>query len=756
MQALWSRVGQAHHCGCKACSQAANVVLRRSTTATRRPKLTFGQMFTACYTSILGTAAVLDARKKDERRKALDMQLEQAREELARLRMRNDWSTEQLEWELMQTYANPDVAAERIKVLREKLEGTMSGDLLERRPRSERPTETRTWDTLDVLRHGTIVSNDIRSIVGAKERRAIYLKNMRLFYRNRRAKHERTDEGLIYQRIQRMIREGEEDPFAPWSPATPQELRRAEARIRELAAQLLTMVGANRDGGLDSPAFKDLRPLLDPQSSFPRFGANQNHRLPLNEALKRLFANAERSDAVRLVAKVCRNLLISEFPPNAHTYNILISGFDRLHLFKFSGAVVSSVLGLARLQRNGQTAVCLLNHYTQANDVFGFASLIARLVGRRLVSIESGGVRTDSSPRQARSGSLARQLDDFSITPTEMQSVLDYVIRGLTHFHFLAEAARVLHHCLHHSLHITAATVSFVFDACSRSLDPNAAGILLQLFANNMEKFSCWFQSLDSRQWRRIARRLWAIAVLWENGRSDACPAVSPASPAPARTNNCVNPIYTVTDSIFRGPIWRQIAGKVIGPHAAGGEAAETWRIKALRVYLAAEAGLVASERDLLTGHWILREVLRDRRSRSKLEKGGLVSPFHLLGFDDVRWSKTDVTLQRLRTKELRRISKTTEWTDPEESGQWQGTAIYRSGNLTKGWVAEITYDGIPTDLPNRDRSSSRLVSRSSELDPISSVRRWPQQQRRPSLPLPSLMVSHAPGEFGDIAEAAA
>ncbi|KAL4727380.1 hypothetical protein ACLX1H_006292 [Fusarium chlamydosporum] len=86
MQALWSRAGQAHRCGCRACETVVSTLGRRVTTAARPRKVTFADIFTACYSSMFATAAIVDAVRKEDRRQEIDRLLEETRRELAQLR----------------------------------------------------------------------------------------------------------------------------------------------------------------------------------------------------------------------------------------------------------------------------------------------------------------------------------------------------------------------------------------------------------------------------------------------------------------------------------------------------------------------------------------------------------------------------------------------------------------------------------------------------------------------------------------------
>src|SRR4051794_7375173 len=80
MQVLWSRVAQTRSsCHCRSCLNAATTIARRATTAASRRGLKVGDLFTACYSAVLATAAVADARVKDDRRKEWDRLIAEAK-----------------------------------------------------------------------------------------------------------------------------------------------------------------------------------------------------------------------------------------------------------------------------------------------------------------------------------------------------------------------------------------------------------------------------------------------------------------------------------------------------------------------------------------------------------------------------------------------------------------------------------------------------------------------------------------------------
>ena len=90
MQGFLTRAGSARNCRCKTCIDVAKTIVRRSTTAnTKAVEGRYRTAFTTLYTSIFATAAVVDAKWKDDRRRELDAQISEAKEAVARLQLEN-------------------------------------------------------------------------------------------------------------------------------------------------------------------------------------------------------------------------------------------------------------------------------------------------------------------------------------------------------------------------------------------------------------------------------------------------------------------------------------------------------------------------------------------------------------------------------------------------------------------------------------------------------------------------------------------
>ncbi|MCJ1395543.1 hypothetical protein MMC18_008429 [Xylographa bjoerkii] len=83
MQTIWSRAIQAKSsCRCPSCLPKSSAITRRPSTAAAGRSIRYGDIATFFYSSILATAAVADAERKDVKRKRLDKSIAEAVEAL--------------------------------------------------------------------------------------------------------------------------------------------------------------------------------------------------------------------------------------------------------------------------------------------------------------------------------------------------------------------------------------------------------------------------------------------------------------------------------------------------------------------------------------------------------------------------------------------------------------------------------------------------------------------------------------------------
>jgi hypothetical protein len=90
-------------------------------------------------------------------------------------------------------------------------------------------------------------------------------------------------------------------------------------------------------------------------------------------------SNPENVDL--MVAKICYNLLISSAPPSINTYNIMLIHFTRLQQHHLAQAVVDSFFEDSRFRPTSCTVAAILDHYAATGDRAGFDSVIQRMRG---------------------------------------------------------------------------------------------------------------------------------------------------------------------------------------------------------------------------------------------------------------------------------------------------------------------------------------------------------------------------------------
>jgi hypothetical protein len=106
-------------------------------------------------------------------------------------------------------------------------------------------------------------------------------------------------------------------------------------------------------------------------------------RKSLNESITAILTT-EASNLANIdlmVAKICYNLLISAAPPSINTYNIMLIHFTRLQQHHLAQAVVDSFFEDSRFRPTSSTVAAILDHYASIRDMSGFASVIQRMRG---------------------------------------------------------------------------------------------------------------------------------------------------------------------------------------------------------------------------------------------------------------------------------------------------------------------------------------------------------------------------------------
>ncbi|KAF3359485.1 hypothetical protein VD0004_g7382 [Verticillium dahliae] len=469
MQALWSRAGQVRLCGCKGCLPAASGMIRQSTTRVPRRKPTFGEFFTAFYTSIMGTAAMYDARRKDARRKELDRQLAEVRSDLERL---------------LEPIPASDLESEPAPPsdIFDRSDG-MWYDYKKQRGFSQYLDglgDTSTW-----LRNGP------RSAELERWLRTSGLPELEPSATAASAPD--------YEQLQQRLQQEEENPnIAHRVPKTRKQLIAAQNAVRSLVVELLRAAdlgNLTRHGRLDRSAETasetELRTMLK-QKSYPLFETLGHDMvkgtIELNRSLRAILASSQaalRRDATHdirdSVTKVCYNLLVSPHPPTIHTISILILGFDQMGKHAISNAAVRHFLYASRTAPTEQAMVCMLNHYKEQGNLVRFHKLVDRFTGRdpRGIHVQKRGVEDLqawlSLQTWARMKDVAYRDDAFVERMWFSRDILNTIIQGMLSFDCLRQATGLIKLCWDRGIHVWTQTVLQTLDQCAHALDEDVA-----------------------------------------------------------------------------------------------------------------------------------------------------------------------------------------------------------------------------------------------------------------------------------------
>ncbi|RTE71000.1 hypothetical protein BHE90_014605 [Fusarium euwallaceae] len=463
MQTLWSRAGQAHRCGCRVCETAISALGRRVTTASRPPKVTFADIFTACYSSMFATAAIVDAVKKEDRKQELDRQLEETRQELADLQMLRTRETKRITANL--AAENEEASLSQMDVLWKALK-----DIYTDRPymkEIDKPVTIRVSEFLNRLQTDHYKCPDEATMLALRQ----------------------TD----YESLEKAVKDEEIDQSLPRRTAlTLRQLHNDSRTIVQLVTQLLDRAAAHDKSKSPSPSFHEARQMACEGVSYTfdsidPTGARKN-RIKLNRRLREVV-ESPKLGLKEKVGRVCYNLLVSAYLPDMHTYNTLIVAFDK-HGHKYiSEAFVNSFFYYRRIMPTPSTFVAILNHYKNSQNHGRFLRALACITGldpetgaklrrRHVDDLTSIKAQTMKDRTSTRSGDWI-----WERAPLD-KPLIEAVISGLLHFKLFDQAALFFVSCMKANVELGTNTIKQLFDECILALDWKAAVRLIQGFTN--------------------------------------------------------------------------------------------------------------------------------------------------------------------------------------------------------------------------------------------------------------------------------
>lgn len=483
MQTLWSRAAQPKcTCRCSSClSFAASALSRRTTTATGRRRPKFGDAFTVFYSSILATAAIVDAKRKDERRKELDVAITEVKKELKDLDQRERTRAEFVGGNSHDTGDVLDGETPRwrdiVKLRPEdvddrwtmtNLASTIIPPELHKQLSEAQVEQILTSDQLLELlgggwkvhpaRKGVIRNGHCPPEVTIQSLRELSPKKLRTL--------ELSVAKLVLRFIEHLS--STRDQERPNGRSSQDVSNRAEITRYELwpkIAQMNQYLQYLRDNG--SPTQKTppdwpARPAYDRDSLCP------DDQKRLNAAISSIFDEYDRSkNHALMLENICSVLLLAPSPPDVTTYNLLLTHLTRLQQNELVRMVLES-FDESSVRPNEITISATLKFYTLSNDRKGFRGYVNKLRGR------NGGLvlaRPDIKITAAAEGRLIGRNGKVTQEPPKNIHVFGALINGTLKFSGVKQGIKVYYEMLREGWEPNVLILTAILRRCNLNRD---------------------------------------------------------------------------------------------------------------------------------------------------------------------------------------------------------------------------------------------------------------------------------------------
>jgi hypothetical protein len=424
----------------------------------------------------MGTAAVLDAVHKDNRRKDLERQISDARNELARV-------TEQ-----------PAANDENCPIP------------------PQQTTDAHASETTRALEEICITEAALLRQASRAGLRKFAAQHMKNSLRHAPELETWKTPCRLAELEEYLAVEDSESEVLHREPLSSVHMSRVSDMINTLVDELMVEAYKHpRTGDQQTPDIIDsgwnfIRMLRN--DGYPRFGdpaedvqATDNARQRLNQVNENIVADWDlqrkgqhpfgweyRKFRAKLIYKICHNLLISPVAPGIQNYNSLMLGFMRLREKNLAQAVADSFLVKSRLRPTHGTMLLLLHHYRLKKDMVGFYSIIRRLHGEHHRGIGLRRRTTEAVEKARPKWTWMQELQQSDVTigweflnvrANFDRHMVHALLDGLIDFDRIRHAALLLAACLKDGYEISSDYLVRVVSMCLYQLDYVAARTLV-------------------------------------------------------------------------------------------------------------------------------------------------------------------------------------------------------------------------------------------------------------------------------------
>lgn len=529
---------------------------RVTRTAPGRRKVLASDVFTACYSGIMATAAILDAGWKDKRRQELDREIEQTKSSIATL-MEQSGASDLAQ--IVSEPSHPGFLPHSTRSITEALKDISSSQYISRDGETLLPKAQ--WDSRQPLPQGpdghdtgaddcllrcgeAVLREEMESWRDWPELHDAQLSQATAYvsaltgalleqvYKSNQYNRSSPDSAFNAIRMLKssgypnfQLPEMEEDSVTEWHTLDYVETRSDLDKARSHAQAVLTgswpfdetelvetarrsaAEASLRANGLAASMRAHTRKVEAPRLPLKNFET----RCRLNDANRRVFAEWNHLNKDKSVAKICYNLLVSPDCPGVNTYNVLLLGFTELGEHELAQVVADYSLNRNYRQRSSATILCLLNHYRLKGDFLQFQSLLRRLIGCDPYDTLLRPIPIALARKHKHLQKWAEKYDvsiaDHALLerPKLGHNSLNAILQGLLDFGDIRGAASFFTSCLGEGYRIQAQIKDRLFDMCITTTDIDPARILVDGFLR-------YFENTVNVMGRSGKHGLWAIS----------------------------------------------------------------------------------------------------------------------------------------------------------------------------------------------------------------------------------------------------
>ena len=439
-----------------------------------------GDLFTACYSTILATAVFADARVKEERRKEWDRVIAEAK------------AGNSIDETAIPKGTSGQQKAVKLNL---RLEYYRASDNLGSWNSTSWEAPTHRYESAKASLER--LDNELRGLADTPE-------NLVMAEETPTSSSGQSEEWYDEDDIQALP----SVYFAPREPLTSEHTDMFAQMVRNLVDQFLSRMDVFSIAGAGTTSastdidiqkmemaqrIKKLKTTFIEMPAYSKDGISSEQRTALHKSIVTACTSTtpDRSNIELLVAKICYNLLVSTTPPSIGTYNILIREFTRLQQYDLAQDVVDSFYQ-SKLKPNDRTIKLILDHFIAGHDPIGFQKTIDRMsVAKDNMNIRTRTVYQLSSPDvlQWAMTNRTRRLNDFWLAQKVDRSpaIFEALIRGS----FERKGVRPTIRCIKASLREGQMVPSRAFynavEACLSRFDYKAARNLLRVILSTWE-----------------------------------------------------------------------------------------------------------------------------------------------------------------------------------------------------------------------------------------------------------------------------